>query len=367
MTLGLFAVAAASACAGQQVAPPSWFLTPQKSSRQFLYFVGDASDAPDESTARELAVQKALYELSVYCGADLTTDFKSVEVERNGELNQEVSLTVDVAGRDISIREATTDKWVVGRGKDGFNAFVRIKWPMREYNNVRAAQRDSANVALARLVAAEEAFAAQRWPEAKRLARQAKQAMTSVPNQLPMDNERYPRSGLVSDGIRTLERRLKETSDRRARVIAVSVSCTQNGNDQPCASRWVGHIKQRVTQAGMEIAPVPITPTAADAILGARKPADDAGLRGSRFVLAVKYAATHSGTQDGFAFARCGARGVMFDTEQNDVLQVGEVKPQKGGHVHFEGAVRKACEKAEAELIAWIDKNISTAQGSSRP
>ncbi|MEM7678148.1 MAG: hypothetical protein AAF449_19325 [Myxococcota bacterium] len=366
MTLGLSAVVVATACTGAQVAAPSWFTSPAKSDRQFLYFVGDASDASDESTARELAVQKALYELSVYCGADLTTDFKSVEIERNGELNQEVSLTVDVAGRDISIREATTDKWVVGRGKQGFNAFVRLKWPVREYNNVRAAQRDSARVALDRLSAAEEAFEAHRWSESKRLVREAKQAIASVPNQIPLEDPKYPRSGLVFDGIRGLEQRLKEADDRRRRVIAVSISCTQNGADQPCASRWVGHIKQRITQAGMEIATAPVSPMAAKAILGAQTPTYDAGLRASRYVLAVKYAATHSGMQDGFAFARCGARGVMFDTEQNDVLQVGEVKPQKGGHVNFDGAVRKACEKAEAELVAWLEQNIGS-KGSDRP
>ena len=62
------------------LAAPAWFHTPPKGARS-LFFVGDANGASDEGTARELAVQKALAQLTVYCGASIKSDFTSLERE----------------------------------------------------------------------------------------------------------------------------------------------------------------------------------------------------------------------------------------------------------------------------------------------
>ena len=340
---------------------PKWFATAQGASDpRYLYFVGSTNAADDESSARDLAVQKALHELSVYCGATLTTDFNSIEVQKNGELNREVALTVSVAGEEVSIQEATADKWSVGRGSDRrYDAYVRLKWPRRQFDKVRAAQRAKARQALSLYLKAEAATDDYRMADAKRLLREARQSLGPTRGQTPLDHPKYQNSGLVFDAAEALADRIRDIEKQRRGVIAVSVTCRENDAAKTCASRWVGKIRQRVTQTGLEIASQPVSRPTAAAILDSQSPQPDAALRASSFVLAVKYDARLSSTEGGFIFARCGARGVMFDTDQKDVLSVTEVKPQKGGHVNFEGAVKKGCAKAETRLIAWIDQTVA--------
>ena len=365
LSVALLAIAAAG-CRGS-APPPDWFSKPEQGTGRFLYFVGSTAAAPDESSARELAAQKALYELSVYCGAQLTTDFSSVEVEKNGELNQEVSLTVDVSGEEITIQEASTDKWVVQPNeKTGFDAYVRIKWPRAQYRVVLAAKQAKATRALSLFLEAERAAEDLRMSDARRFLRETRQALGPLRGQLPLDHPTYTNSGLVFDGAEALATRLQDIEARRSRVMAVSVVCAENGSPRACASRWVGSIRERIAQLGFEIATQPVTDLTATAILDSKAPTTDASLRESRYVFAVKYDANNSGQEDGFAFARCGVRGVVFDTDQNEILHITEVKPQKGGHVHFAGAIIKGCEKAETELMAWIDQSVSSLKKESR-
>ena len=346
---------------------PQWFQSSAKGDARFLYFIGSANGSVDEGTARELAVQKALYELSVYCGATLTTDFKSVEIEKNGKLNQQVALAVDVAGEEISIQEADTERWKVGRGSDGrYDAYVRIRWPRRQYQRVLAAQQARAERALALYLKAESATNAYRISDALRFVREARQALGPNRGQLPLRHPKYSNSGLVYDATEALAVRLQDMKKDLAGRMAVSVVCLENGAPKRCASRWVGTIRGRVTQAGFEVASRSVSTPTTNAILEAQNPAPDAALRSSGYVLAVKYDARLSGEDSGFVFARCGARGVLFGTDRKEILRITEVKPQKGGHVHFEGAVKKGCEQAEAKLVAWIDRHVGALKGNQR-
>ena len=346
-------------------AAPTWFNSPQKGNARFLYFLGSANGASDESTARELAVQKALYELSVFCGANLTTDFRSVEVEKNGQLNQEVTLAVDVAGEEIAIREAATEKWVVGKGSDGsYDAYVRIRWPRSEYKAIQVAKREQAERALALLLKAETATDDYRIADAHRFLRETKQALGPVKGQIRLNHPKYSNSGLVFDAATALGDRLREIDRLRKKKMAVSVLCYENDGAKDCASRWVGAVRQRATQAGFKVAANDVSRGTTAAILDSRNPDPDAAMRSSAYVLAVKYDARLSGTDGGFVFVRCGARAVVFDTDQKKILHVGEVKPLKGGHVDFPGAVKKACSNAEKEVTAWIDQHVGALQGS---
>ena len=348
-------------------AAPQWFVTPQKGDARYLYFLGSANAAADESSARELAVQKALYELSVYCGATLTTDFKSVEIERNGKLNQQVALTVDVAGEEVSIRQAATEKWTVGKGSDGrFDAYVRLRWPRSEYARVQAAQRAKAERALSLFLEAEKATARFALSDAERLVRETRTLLGPVRSQIPLNHPTYRNSGLVFDAAEALSERLDGMRSSMDKRVAVAVICHENGKPKPCASRWVGTIRGRVTRAGLEVASEAVSPATTAAILDSRNPDPDPTVRNSKYVLAVKYDARLSGTESGFVFARCGARAVVFGTEKKRILKVTEVKPKKGGHVHFEGAMKKGCAQAEAELTAWIDQNMDALRGSAR-
>src|SRR5688572_23984649 len=148
-----------AACGGGTKAakgPPEWFHNPPKGGGT-LYFVGDATGSPDEGTARELAIQKALSELTVYCGATIKSDFKSLEKEKNGEYEQEVSMTVDIAGEELTIREAVVKQTIVSETKSKFDAWALVEWPRAQYDEVLRAQKARAMRALALFIEAETA------------------------------------------------------------------------------------------------------------------------------------------------------------------------------------------------------------------
>lgn len=344
---------------------PAWFSTPRQNDTRYRYFVGSAYGQPDEGTARELAVQKALYELSVFCGATLNAESFTFEAERNGEQTQEVSVSVSVAGEEISIQEASTHRWKIGRNDDGrYDAYVEIKWPNAQYDKVRAAQRDRANRALALFLEAQQAADEYEVSKATRLLRECKPLLAGAQALIPVDHPKYRNSGLVYEAVEALSARVTKMRAERSGRMAVAVLCIENGRANDCESRWVGTVRSQVTQGAFEVAADPVPTGVAEAILDSRSPRADRALRASGYVLAVKYRVRESGREDGFVFARCGARGVIFDTDKKKNLHVREVKPKKGGHVNLPGAVNKACEKAEREMMAWIDRSIGAVKGT---
>jgi hypothetical protein len=145
----------------------------------------------------------------------------------------------------------------------------------------------------------------------------------------------------------------------RKKLVAVAVLCDHDGKQAACDSRWVGTVKQRVAGGGLRVLSSPVSPGVARQILQQTSPETDATIRSAGYVLAVRYDAKLTAKEDGFTFVHCGARGVVFDTDKNRVVSVKEVKPVKGGHVHFKGAMEKGCSKVEKDVVAWLDTSLS--------
>jgi hypothetical protein len=123
----------------------------------------------------------------------------------------------------------------------------------------------------------------------------------------------------------------------------------------------VGRIKEEVAASGLEVSTTALEPQLARSIATSASPEVGPEVRGSGYVVAVTYDADMLGEEDGFTFARCGARGVLFDTEREKIVSVKEVPPKKGGHLHFEGAVEQGCQEAEADLVTWLGGAIRDA------
>lgn len=364
MALVFGAVSAACGGASQNVRQthpaPSWF-GKKPSSPRTLYFVGSANAADEESTARELAIQKALSELTVYCGANITSDFSSTEVERNGELSQEVSLTVDVAGDEMTIRRAVVQETSVGQGSDGtWDAYALVAWPKSEYQSVLATQREKAERALELFLEAKAAAEKNRVSEAETKLREAKSILGPMRSQVPLPHDTYSNSAILYEEVANLDTRLEEQAQARKKVMMVAVECSENGEDARCAPRWEGTVKQRVSGTGFEVSADPLPGSVARQILQSSAPETDAAIRSAGFVLAVHYDANLLAMEDGFTFVRCGARAVVYDTDAHRIVHVKEVKPKKGGHVNFAGAMEKGCTAAEKKVVGWIDETLAT-------
>ncbi|MBK6690163.1 MAG: hypothetical protein IPG45_37205 [Deltaproteobacteria bacterium] len=337
---------------------PKWFHDRPKGVRS-LFFVGDATGAPDESTARELAVQKAMAELTVYCGASIKSDFSSVEREANGQQEQVVSLTVDIAGDELTIREAVVKKTVVGSGSDGtFDAYALVEWPTSQYELVLAGQREKGGRALALYLEAEQATEDNAVGQAKQKLKEAKALLGPMKAQVPLQHDKLKNSALLWDAVSALDERLKSKVDERKKVVAVAVLCQNEGKVGGCDSRWPGAVRQKVSGKGFKVASENISEGLASEILESGSPKTDASARSAGFVLAVRYEAKTTAVEDGFTFVHCGARGVLYDTDANRIVGVKEVKPEKGGHVHYSGARDKSCKLAEDQVSGWVEEQL---------
>lgn len=369
--LALLSIGALVACSGGKgstsgggdrtgVAPPAWYGKPPKGASK-LYFVGAASGASTEVAARELAVSSALNELTVFCGATVKSEAESVEIERNGKLDQSYSLMVDVAGDEMTVKEAVVADSKVGAASDGsFDAFVLLEWPKSRYNEILAAQKDRGKRALDLYLVAEAAVKDNRLPDASEKLGEAQNVLGPMKSMVPLDHARFKNTTLLYDAMTALEAKIKAEIEKKKRLIAVTVLCDHDGKAATCDSRWVGAVKQRVSATKLKVAADAVSSNVARQILAQSSPETDAVLRNAGYVLAVRYDAKLTAKEDGFTFVHCGARGVVFDTAQNRVVSVKEVKPVKGGHVHFKGAMEKGCSKVEKDVVSWLDTSLSS-------
>jgi hypothetical protein len=342
----------------QAFAAPKWFHDRPKGVRT-LFFVGDANGSPDEGTARELAVQKAMAELTIYCGASIKSDFKSTEVESNGKYEQSVSMVVDVAGDELTIREAVVKQTVVGAGSDGlFDGYALVEWPMTQYEEVLSGQRAKGMQALSLYQEAEKAVDDNAIGLAKQKVKEAKQLLGPMKAQVPLQHDKLKNTTLLYEAVAALDERLKSKVDERKKVVAVAVACVEEDKSAGCDSRWVGNVRQKVSGKAYKVATENISDSLTKEIIESGSPKTDASARSAGYVLAVRYEAKTLAVEDGFTFVNCGARGVLYDTDANRILAVKEVKPEKAGHVHFKGARDKSCKTAEDQVAAWIDEQL---------
>jgi hypothetical protein len=359
IALGFLAVSCGGGGGTQTVkGPPGWFHNPPKGARS-LYFVGDSNGAPDEATARELAISKALAELTVYCGAKITSDFKSEESEKNGQYEQMVSMTVDVAGDELTIREAAVKESVVGKNGKTFDGWALIEWPKEQFEGVLAAQKARATRALNLFLEAEAATNERRVADAQTKLAEAQSVLGPMKAQIPLDHATYHNSSLLSDALEALRGRLKAIAAERKKVMAVVVSCNLDGKSMACVDEWVGQVRQIVSGSGFKVSADDISSALASAILTSSSPQTDATARSSGYVIAVRYDVASTAVESGVHYMHCGARTVLFDTDASRILGVKEVSPVKGAHPQKDGAIKMGCKKAGTQVGEWLQHELA--------
>ncbi len=341
-----------------ELARPAWFDNRPKSPSS-LFFVGDAAGASDESTARDLAIQKALADLTNYCGASVKSEFKSSEREENGRSEQVVSLQVDVAGDEITVREAVVRQTVVGKDTSGlYAAYALIEWPRVQYEAVLASQRERGKRALDQYLEAHSAMKENDTPRAKQLWKEAKTTLGPQKSQVPLDHAEYKNTGLLWDAIVVLGEKLDASAKEKKNVYAVTVACMRDGKAAGCNASRVGTLKQAVAKTGKKVATDAVSAQTASSILDAENPELDRSVRNTGYVVAVRYKADLQAIDGPFTFVRYSASIVVFDVAANRVVEVQEISPEKEGHPTFDGAMEKGFNNAEKKLVKWIEDKL---------
>jgi hypothetical protein len=345
------------ACAGHAKVspPPKWFTQPPRPAKT-LVFVGDATQQSDAETARDLAVQKALFSLSLKVGAKIESNFESSESETNGQGQQSVSLEMSIAGEDISARGVTIRKTKTIKTHEGFDAYAMIEWPKAEYEAVLRGQKNSAERALEQYLKAKDALTQRRIPEAMRHLKSARGANPGV--SISLSHADYRDTRVLAKAIDALAAQAKEISQERAHVCALGVICEKEGKAVPCNAARRGAFSHGVSQAGRKVAATALNAALTEKIVNAGAPELTEATRNAGCLIAVQFRAELLEKSNPFIFIHYSARASVYDVDSGRITATHEIPPTKEGHVKYKGAMKKGFDKAQAMLVRKLQASF---------
>jgi len=354
---GIFCFSLCIGCAGTVAhqPPPNWFTTPP-TERGTLLFVGDATQQTDAETARDLAVQKALFQLSLKVGAKIESRFDSKEAETNGQGTQSVSLEMSIAGEELTARGVTIRKTVTQPQDDTYDAYVLIAWPEKEYQAIVRTQQNRAEKALRDYLAAKDAMTAKNISEAIRLAENAGLAVPAVP--LRLSHPDIPDTTVLRQSLKELAAQARQLAKEKAGVCAMEVVCERDGQTKKCAnSRYVA-LSRAITEAGKKVSSQRLGANLARMILDANSPTLSAEAKGSGCLVAVGFHSEHRAKSGPFIFINYSARVAVYDVESGRITHSFEVPPTKVGHVKYEGAMKKGFDAAQTKIATFLSNQL---------
>lgn len=370
------ALVVAAACASstpaqtERTPPPRWFEHPPEGI-DVLYFVGDTTGASDEESARDLAIQKALHNLSVYVGATVTSNFGGTLREQDGKTEQVVELTVDVAGERFEIRQASLRQIKVAPSPDGFDAYALVEWPKTQYEAVLETKRRRAQRALELYLEAEEHAQAYRDREATALLTQTETALGPAGTSVPIEHDRLTNTALLRDAVQALRRRLTDRHDAQKELCAVGVVCTRDGKTIPCDAGRAGAMTEAISQSGRSVADISIADDTVLTLTTSEQPSKLEGpARAFSCVVATSYDAKTLAVERGVLFIRYGGRAVIFDAIDGRIVDSKEVPSSKVGFPIFDGkkndaygrAEKKGFDAVEGDLAGWVKERLGGMQ-----
>ena len=360
LTIALAAVCSLTlsiGCAGTKAnqPPPSWFTTPPTETGTLL-FVGDATQQSDAEIARDLAVQKALFQLSLKVGAKIESRFDSKESEKNGQSSQSVSLEMSIAGEEITARGVTIRKTVTTPRGDSYDAYVMIAWPEAEYQAIVKTQQNRAEKALRDYLAAQDAITAKNITEAIRLAENAAQAVPSVP--LRLSHPDIPDTTVLRQSLKELAAQAKQLAKEKAGVCAMEVICERDGQEEKCANSRYGALSRALTEAGMKVSSRRLGTKLARMILDASSPTLSAEAKDSGCLVAVGFQSEHRAKSGPFIYINYSARVAVYDVESGRITHSLEIPSSKVGHVKYEGAMKKGFDVAQKKIGAYLTNQM---------
>ncbi|MBI4818773.1 MAG: hypothetical protein HY791_21060 [Deltaproteobacteria bacterium] len=354
----------ASACGSmpKSATPPAWFTKPPDSA-DTLYFVGDATQQPDEELARDTALQKALHHLLVYCGARIESEFKSLEVEKDGKYEQSTELGVSVHGEEIEVQQTKLRLWQVEAGGDGYAGYALVAWPKAEYERVLLSKSEQAKRALERYLAAEAEFAGRDLDAASGSLTDASRFLGKSKAVVSIGHDTIKDTRMLRVAIESLEKRIAELDGARRSVLALDVVCRSDAKPVPCDVRRAGALRQAVAQGGKKVSPSSIPAELVSGILDARINGRAGLPKDAGFVVAVEYVTEfREKDQYGFQYVNYSARAAVLDVRTAQVVHTKSIPPTKVGHVKLQGAIEKGLNEAEKLLAADLKSMIGALE-----
>ena len=121
------------------VSRPEWTKIAEKIEKSdVVLWIGEASNANSEEDAVNLAQQNAFAKVSNSFGVSVKSEFKSHEVETNGEYSYAIGVKSSVTGKQIEVKNYhIKDKYTERSGRNEYNAFVLLAIPKTELARIQ--------------------------------------------------------------------------------------------------------------------------------------------------------------------------------------------------------------------------------------
>ena len=121
---------------------PAWTKVPEKIEKEdVILFVGEASIAKTEEDAVAIAQQNAFAKVSNYFGVAVKSEFRSHEVEKDGEYHYAIGVKSSVTGKEIEVKNYhIKDKFTEclhSRKGNEYNAFILLSIPKKELARIK--------------------------------------------------------------------------------------------------------------------------------------------------------------------------------------------------------------------------------------
>lgn len=340
---------------------PAWFQRPSHEAHA-LAFVGDATDAPDESSARQRAVERALHELTLFAGAIVRTDSKSFVAEKNGQLDQSVELSVEVAGEPMTVREVTIQEVVVQPAPAGFDAYARILWPKSQHAALLAARSAQAERAAALYEAGLTLRKDRLYADARAKLREAKRLVGPPEAAVPLAHPTLQNSRILGEAIDALGLEIDTEEKQNDDVCAVGVLCQEDGRETPCEAHRFGATQDSVKKAGRRLAPEPVPPELMRGILASESPDLSPSLRALGCLVLTELHLEALAEEQQVLYVRYRAKSLVYEPRSGRIVDVYELPPGKEGFPildgqkkrAFDGAKKRSFDRAQDQVLRWL-------------
>lgn len=117
---------------------PEWTKIAEKIEKSdVVLFVGDSSNAKSEDDAVTIALQNAFAKVSNSFGVSVKSEFKSHEVEKDGEYSYAIGVKSSVTGKQIEVKKYHIKEKFTERFNSKYNAFVLLSIPKTELARIQ--------------------------------------------------------------------------------------------------------------------------------------------------------------------------------------------------------------------------------------